>query len=132
MTSNYSSEVAKIRQLFEQCERAEGLEEKAEYFEEAMQAAKDVLDDCDDEHAQRVVTNLKMAYTRNFLEFIASTGEKTTDDLLYLLISLLSAWDCLERVREEHPDLSGKYEQFLRLVRKDHVIINTFTAAAKN
>ncbi|MCM2264603.1 MAG: hypothetical protein NDI73_05360 [Desulfuromonadales bacterium] len=132
MTSNYSSEVANIRQMFELCERAEGLEEKAEYFEEAMQAAKDALDGCDDEHAQRVVTNLKMAYTRKLLESIASTGEKTTNDLLNLLTSLLSAWDCLERVREEHPDLSEKYEQFLSLVRKDHVIINAFTTAVKN
>lgn len=129
MTADNSAEVAKIRQLFEQFERAESLEEKADYFEEGMQAAKDALEGCEDDHAQRVIANLKMAYTRKLLVVIANAGEKTTDDLLNLLICTMSAMDTVERVRLENPQLSEKFEEFLRLVRKNDVIMKVLNVA---
>lgn len=121
-----------VRKMFEEFEKAESIEEKTELFDRAIAGAKEILQECEDRHESMVINNLMKTYWVKLIEFIISTGEKTTDDLFRLLMSSSLHTEYVESLKTENPILSRKFDDFLSLVANDKRIMDALQSRVQN
>ena len=127
----YNDEVEKLRSQFEKFERAEGLEEKAKYYNAAMSEAKVTLEDNEDSQCEKVITNLMTTYLRKQFRHFLTSGKKAPIDMWILLILSNSEPALLEKLKKEDPNLAEKYDEFFTLAANNKWVMNKLISQIK-